>query len=147
MKFLFLKFCYGVEIGAYWAYRGHHRVTKDQKVLFIAKEELKHMVLIQKVLTLHKQKPAWFFNLMFYIIGKSVYGLCFVSPFIALNLVAGFLEKLNVLSYTQMARLFPEHGPMFEHMQQNENDHEVYFLNQVFTKEKDLNHRPIEKKF
>lgn len=128
MKYWLLKFCYGVEIGAYWAYRGHHKVTNDKEVLRIAHEELSHMVLIKRVLSKTNHKPFWGFNLLFFLIGKTVYGLCFISPVIALNLVAGFLEKLNVISYTTMAKLFPEDKLLFQAMQENEQEHEVYFL-------------------
>ncbi len=128
MKWLLLKFCYGVEIGAYWAYRGHHKVSGDKEVLRIAKEELSHMVLIKSILKQNNQKPFLPFNWMFWSIGKTVYSLCFIFPDLALNLVAGFLEKLNVISYTTMARLFPEHKNTFLEMQSNEAEHEQYFL-------------------
>lgn len=128
VKLTLLKFCHGVEIGAYWAYQGHYRVTQDPQIRKISKEELKHMVLIRRVLISYGTKPNIFFNAGFYVIGKIVFRLCFLTPHLALDLVAGFLEKLNIVSYFYMAQKFPEYASLFEEMQANEASHEEYFL-------------------
>lgn len=127
-RYALLKFCFGVEIGAYLAYKGHYAATQDKNVRRIAREELKHMVMIRHILKCYGHQPNKFVNLAFLLIGHTVRLTCKITPKPMLSLVAGVLEKFNVVTYTKMAELFPLFKPEFIEMQDNEQEHEDYFL-------------------
>lgn len=125
---LLLKFCYGVEIGAYLAYQGHYAATGDKNVRRIAREELKHMVMIRHILNCYHHQPNKYINFFFLVVGHTVRVMCKVTPKPMLSLVAGILEKFNVVSYSKMAEYYPLFKDEFAEMQANEQEHEDYFL-------------------
>ena len=131
MKLFLLKICYSIEIGAYLAYTGHFAVTGDKEIRRISREELRHMVLIDRVLKAYKATPNKLFNTLFLLIGTTVKYSCYISPKIGLNLVASLLEKFNVVSYNYMADKFPEYKDLFIEMQENEHEHEIYFASLI----------------
>lgn len=127
MNITLLKFCFAVEIGAYLAYVGHYRSSKDKKIKSIMRDELSHMVYIKRVLASYDEKPTAVFSLPFLIIGHMIRLTCRITPKPMLDFVARIMEKFNVVSYDYMAKAFPEHSETFLGMMQNEYEHEIYF--------------------
>lgn len=126
MRFLLLKFCYAVEIGAYLAYVGHYKASKDSVIKSIKRDELVHMVNIRKVLVCYSHAPNLVFNLAFFMIGSIIKVLCSVTPLVLLDGVAQIMEVFNIISYDLMAKLFPEHKEIFNDMEESEREHEIY---------------------
>lgn len=128
MRLTLLKCCYAIEIGAHLAYVGHYKVTDDKEIRRISNEELRHMVMISAVLSAYGTVPNRLMNTVMYCVGKSVQLACRVTPKAGLALVAGMLEKMNIVSYRYMAEKFPRFEHEFIEMQRNEAEHEQYFL-------------------
>jgi rubrerythrin len=126
MKFIFLRFCYGVEIGAYLAYVGHYEASGDRFIKSIKRDELRHMVMIKRVLAAHGRKPSLLFNIPFLIIGNIIRLTCKITPLVLLDGVAQIMEVFNIISYDIMAKSFPKYKQLFNEMEQNEKDHEIY---------------------
>jgi len=127
MKIYMLKIFYAIEIGAYLAYMGHYKVSGDKEVRRIAREELRHMIVLKRLLKHYKQKPDSRFNGVFFVIGTTIRHLCRIFPGKALNIVAAFLERINVVNYRYAAKKFPHFAFVFDAMQENEEEHERYF--------------------
>ena len=127
MKLLLLKLSYAIEIGAYLAYTGHYKVTNDKEIRRIAREELRHMVMIKRILASYNTTPNKLFNLKFLAVGNTIKYSCYILPKWFLNWGAGLLEILNVVNYNHMAKMFPEFEKEFKEMQRNEEEHEQYF--------------------
>jgi demethoxyubiquinone hydroxylase (CLK1/Coq7/Cat5 family) len=124
---ILLKFCYAVEIGAYLAYVGHYKVTSDKQVKLISKDELGHMVQLQRIMTQRNTNPSFLFNVIFYVLGKCIQKTCLITPRFLLNKVAKVMELFNIFSYSRMAKLLPEYSSVFQEMELNETQHSNYF--------------------
>lgn len=127
MKYLFLQFCYAVEIGAHLAYVGHYRRSGDPEIRRIANDELRHMVFLKKILALYGKKPLPVFNAAFFLIGNVIQRFCYVSPLFLLDSVARIMEKFALFSYNTASDLFPQHNVGFDDMYAQEAEHEEYF--------------------
>jgi hypothetical protein len=126
-KRFLLKLSYSVEIGAYLAYVGHTAVTGDREIGRIAREELRHMVMLKRIMAAEGTAPSFAFNLIFFLIGSSIKATCFVVPKVLLDPIAAFLEIINVVNYGYMSRLMPEYAEQLNEMQRNEEEHGLYF--------------------
>jgi demethoxyubiquinone hydroxylase (CLK1/Coq7/Cat5 family) len=127
MKHLLVKFNHGVEIGAYMAYRGHYRRTKDNKVHMISHDELEHRATLKRLLAFYGCKPSWIINGFFWIVGSLIYVACQVSPRFMLDFIARVMEVFAVFSYTKLAIRYPGNSVSFLKMAETEKDHQEYF--------------------
>lgn len=127
MKHFLIKFNHGVEIGAYMAYRGHYRRTKDNKVNMISHDELEHRATLKLILDFYKTKPNKIINSFFWIVGSLIYIACLVSPRFMLDYIAQVMEMFAIFNYGKLARMYPENEVMFNKMAKTETDHKEYF--------------------
>lgn len=127
MKWIFLRFCYAVEIGAYLAYVGHYKKSKDSVVKKIKRQELEHMVHIKTILRDANKKPYMPFNIFFFLIGSTIKYLCAISPLLILDGIAQIMEVFNIISYDILVNRFPEYKGIFNKMEKQESEHEKYF--------------------
>lgn len=127
MRFLMLQFNHGVEIGAYLAYVGYYRVTKNEEILKIAQEEVEHKRILKEILNGYGRDTSKLFDSIFTIIGYVVITMCYISPKWLLNKVAKSLEVFAVFSYNILAEKFPEKREVFLEMADTEKRYEEYF--------------------
>lgn len=127
LRHVFLRFNYGVEIGARLAYLGHYRATGDYNVLMIANEEERHGAKVAEILSFYNRQPTAIFNVPFTVIGHSIYWLCQVSPKSMLDSVAKMMEMFAIFNYTQLSKLYPDWKTTFLLMAEAEDKHKTYF--------------------
>lgn len=128
MKHFLLKFNHGVEIGARYAYLGHHQRTQDPRILEIANEEYEHQKVLALILFELGSHPSFLINLWFFSVGNVIRFLCLISPKEWLNYVAEALELFAVSSYESLGRRYPDFAHHFRALAQKEAEHEQYFL-------------------
>ena len=127
MKHLQLKFNHGVEIGAYWAYRGHAKRTKELMLVLIYMDEWFHRKDLAKMLDELGHKPSKIINGFFYLVGWTIFCLCQVCPIWSLNFVAQVMEKFAVYSYESLAEKYPQYRDELLKMATKEKEHEDWF--------------------
>jgi hypothetical protein len=127
MKQFGLKFNHGVEIGAYHAYIGHWRRTKDTKVLLIAMDEMAHKHKIEAMLESYGESPSRIIDFIFFNIGKTVGLFCKFSPIFMLDFVARTLEQFAFISYDYLAQKNLDFQVELCKMADKELEHEQYF--------------------
>lgn len=127
-KNFLLQLAYSIEIGAYLAYSGHGKVVNDPQIRRIASEELRHMIMLKRMMVERKTGSNVILNTGFFLVGSTIKALCHIAPKPLLAPVAGFMEKINVMNYGYMAVIFPEFRDKFLAMKTSEEKHEAYFL-------------------
>lgn len=133
---LVLKYMAAVEIGAYLAYMGHYRRTKDENILLIAFDELEHLNELYRILKSQNSDKSHVLNSIMEFIGTTTGKLCQVCPIWSLNWVASLLEKINVLNYGTVAKLYPTEKKTFLRLLEAEREHDRYFSGLVLGKGK-----------
>jgi rubrerythrin len=127
LKHFYLKFNHGVEIGARLAYIGHYKRTNDEKILEIAKDELKHQTILALMLKRLGEKPSPVIDTIFYAIGSTIGFLCKIFPKSALNFVASLMEVFAIVSYKRLAKKYEDYNITFLKMAIKELHHAAYF--------------------
>lgn len=127
MKHFLLKFNHGVEIGAYHAYMGHYKRTKDPQLLMIAMDETIHRSMLLNILQHLNDRPSKVINLFFFTIGTVIQKLCMICPLWSLNFIARGLELFAVISYNDLAKRYPEYKEGLLVMAEAEAKHAEYF--------------------
>ncbi|UAY53357.1 ferritin-like domain-containing protein [Ferruginibacter albus] len=133
---------YSAEKAAAFAYIGHAGSVKNKE----AKKAIKQIEIDEwnhrkEVLELMKQYDVpvskWY-EVKFYIIGKTIAFSCYVIGWFMPFYFAGRLESGNVCEYFRMKQFFnslgiTEHDRVLYDMGIKEKEHEVYFLEQIKT--------------
>lgn len=128
MKYFWLKFNYGVEIGARLAYIGHYKRTKDPKISEIIEDEKDHQFNLFFMLWSKKQRPSIIINLFFTIIGNIIQYLCKICPIWSLNFVARTMEIFAIHNYKKLSKKYwVDWGSQFNQMAEVEEKHRKYF--------------------
>lgn len=127
VKHFLLKFNHGVELGAYMAYWGHHMRTQDPMIHQIMMDELNHRHQLEFFLKLEGELPNERIDLIFYIIGSGIKYLCEYAPLWSLNYVARIMEMFAIFNYKKLAKVYPQHEFIFDHMANTEYEHAMYF--------------------
>jgi rubrerythrin len=127
LKHFFLKFNYGVEIGAFLAYRGHYRRTKDPRIKEIAIDEIEHKSNLFNMLYVLNEKPSEIINLIFTVVGTFIEKACLVSPVWMLNFVARSMEVFAIFNYRRLSKVYPEFQSTLLEMAEAEERHKLYF--------------------
>lgn len=133
-----LKLAYGIEIGAYMAYEGHRNSIPSEmrmvraKILAIQIDELIHRRDLKDMLTMLDQKPNRVINLVFFLIGKTIGGLCHVFGFRAAMWGAKIMEIMGAGIYEKMSEEaywneLCSMGYVLERMGKKEKEHERFF--------------------
>lgn len=127
MKHFYLKFNHGVEIGARLAYIGHYKRNRDEHILRIAEEELRHQTVLALMLRQYGEKPSTVIDSFFWVVGSCISVLCKIFPEFMLNLVASLMEKFAIFSYRKLAVTYPNFTYTFLKMALAEESHDEYF--------------------
>ena len=124
-----LKYMRAVELGAFCAYHGHFKRTKDKMIFSIALDELDHADILRIILNAYESKPSKIMDNSISFVGKTIGSLCKVCPLWSLNLVASLLEKINVINYGTVSKLCSneKHKFIFNHLLETEKEHDEYF--------------------
>jgi len=100
-----LKLAHSIEIGAYHAYEGHWRNTKDpttrKRLQEIQEEENFHRQQVRFMLSEVKSSPNFFLDFSMYLVGKSVSVSCYVMGYKAAMWGAKIFEILGPIFYTK----------------------------------------------
>lgn len=99
----------------------------------IQREELAHQTALGEMLRQFDAKPSKWRNGLFYLIGKTMSGLCYVTGRWAPMVGAAMIENIGVAGYWELANAaaFLKQKDMQRHlllMMIAENKHEEYFL-------------------
>ena len=140
------------ELAAAYAYRGHWKSLKEStektEIKKIEAEEWAHRENVARWLAKLDAKPRKMREAIFWIVGRSLGVLCYVSGWFLPMYFAGRLESQNILEYEEAAHFADEIElkecvkEMLE-MSKVEAEHELFFSQTV------ANHRllPVTKKF
>ena len=98
----------------------------------IQKDELSHMHKVKDILKSLHSKPSEVKNISFWIIGRIVSALCYVTGYLLPMKVAGMIETVGVNAYEEMAEEAYRLGYYGIHvklviMMVQEQEHEEYF--------------------
>jgi rubrerythrin len=127
MKHFLLKFNHGVEIGARLAYLGHAKRTGDLEIQKIADEEEEHRITLFCILQDYNERPSYFIDSVFTIIGGTVGLFCKVCPLFTLNWVARTMETFAIFNYINLSKKYPEYTNVLGCMAFAEEKHKRYF--------------------
>lgn len=127
MKHFLIKFNHGVEIGAFYAYLGHYKRTKDLQLLNIINDERVHKETLKLILETENDYPSVFIDVPFYLVGNVIGFLCKVAPVSWLDFIASTMEIFAVFSYNKLAIKYPKYKDIFTMMSQVEDKHKLYF--------------------
>ena len=135
-----LRGAYSGELAAGYAYRGHWRSVRDaaerERIRVIEDEERHHRKLVGELLAQLGAKPSRVREAIFFLIGKTIAGLCHVGGRFMPMYGAGKLERSNIVEYEDAAQyaLRCGHEEMIEcllTMAETEWEHEQYFRGRV----------------
>lgn len=131
-----LKQAHAIEIGAYYAYKGHWKSSKNieekKKIQEIQNDELLHRKLIELWLFGMGSKPSVFLDIIFYIIGNSISISCFVLGRRLSAWGARIMETIGSKVYINLS-LAALKTPEYEiassllNMAKTEREHEEFF--------------------
>lgn len=103
-----LQKAYAGEVAAYHAYEGHWRSVKDpvvaKHIRAIQRQELQHIAEIKRSLKELGGNPNWVLIYLFWVIGKTVSALCYVSGQKLPMLGAAFIEYIGETNYRKMSK-------------------------------------------
>ena len=135
-----LQRAYSAEKAAAFAYIGHagsvKKKTEKAELKQIEDDEWHHRTQVLKIMRLYDIPVSKFYELKYYIIGKTIAFSCYIIGWFMPLFFAGKLESGNVCEYFVMMVYFHEEG-ITEHDQDlyemgvKEKEHEVYFLQQI----------------
>jgi rubrerythrin len=135
-----LRGAYSGELAAGYAYRGHWHSVRDaaerERIRIIEDEEWHHRKLVGELLAQLGAKPSRVREAIFFVIGKTIAGLCHIGGRFIPMYGAGKLERSNIVEYEDAAQyaLRCGHEEMIEcllAMAETEWDHEQYFRARV----------------
>jgi len=135
-----LRRAHAGELGASLAYEGHVRSLADPQeardVLAIAREERDHRRGVGRMLDDLGERPRFWREALFWLIGATLGRLCRVSGWLTPMYGAGWLESGNIREYEQAAGLAILAGrldlaPELLRMAEVEWEHERYFRSKV----------------
>jgi ubiquinone biosynthesis protein COQ7 len=135
-----LRGAYSGELAAGYAYRGHWRSVRDaaerERIRVIEDEEWHHRKLVGELLAQLGAKPSRVREAIFFVIGKTIAGLCHIGGRSIPMYGAGKLERSNIVEYEDAAQyaLRCGHEEMIEcllAMAETEWEHEQYFRARV----------------
>jgi hypothetical protein len=147
-----LQQAYSAEKAAAYAYQGHSasliQIDEKQAVKQIEDDEWVHRKEIFELMKLYKIPVSKFYELKYYIIGKTISNLCYILGRFLPFYFAGRLESGNVCEYFKMKDYFNslgiyEHDSILFDMGLKEKEHEIYFLEKI----KEHNMLPFFEKF
>ena len=124
------------ELAAAYAYRGHWKSVRDpeerRQIQKIEAEEWEHRAGVRKWLAELGSRPNEFREKIFWLIGRILGVLCFVSGWFFPMYFAGRLESQNTQEYIDAANFakelgMPECVAEMLHMSAKELEHEEYF--------------------
>ena len=124
------------EMGAYHAYSGHIRATKDAEerkaLIQIQADEMTHIVDCKKLLNYYGHNTNEFKDSIMKLIGQTLGLLCFVSGRRLAAWGAGIIERVGMVNYQKMVDISQELGneklvDIFTNMRDTERVHDMYF--------------------
>jgi len=131
-----LKKAHAIEIGAFEAYGGHAKYTKDESVKkrieAIRHDEFQHRMEVGSMLYDLGEKSDIFLDFMLWCIGKSIALACKFMGARAAAWGAKIMEIMGSAVYRDLAkeasnRVLPEYERKFEEMARTEEEHEEFF--------------------
>ena len=137
-----LQKAYSAEKAASFAYQGHAGSVKDKNekiaIKQIEMDEWNHRKDVLKIMQQYDIPVSKYYEIRFYIIGKTISYSCYVIGWFMPFYFAGNLESGNVCEYFRMKQFFnalgiTEHDNILYEMGMKEKEHEVYFLEQIKT--------------
>lgn len=135
-----LQGAYSGELAAGFAYRGHWRSMRDgperERIRTIEAEEWHHRRLVAGLLATLGARPNRVREVVFFILGRTLGGLCHVTGWFLPMYGAGKLERHNIVEYEDAARFAVAcgHVEMVDcllGMAEVEWEHELYFRERV----------------
>lgn len=139
-----LRNAHAGEIGAFHAYAGHIRATKDvaerNKLIEIQAEELRHINDCKRLLSHYGYHTDELKDSIMKFIGQTIGLLCFVSGRKLAAWGAGVIEKVGMVNYQKMVDISQKLGnkrlvDIFTNMRDTETVHEMYFKGLLSEKE------------
>lgn len=128
------------ELGAFLAYDGHRQSISDPKeraeIRKIQKDELKHLIIVSKMLKYLDAKPDRFRDTVFTVIGNTLGFLCHYTGWLLPMHGALILEKIGVHNYFEMLEAslnegYPELAMTLDALTRSEQAHRVYFEEKI----------------
>lgn len=135
-----LQKAYSAEKAASFAYQGHAGSVKDmhEKIAIkqIEMDEWNHRKDVLKIMQQYDIPVSKYYEIRFYIVGKTISYSCYVIGWFMPFYFAGNLESGNVCEYFRMKQFFnaleiTEHDNILYEMGMKEKEHEVYFLEKI----------------
>ncbi|MBX7227478.1 MAG: hypothetical protein K1X55_15695 [Chitinophagales bacterium] len=136
-----LQLAYSAERAASFAYQGHAgSIRKNQevraKIHEIEMDEWFHRAEVLKIMQEYQISVNKWYELKYYVIGKTISWSCYVLGWFIPHYFAGRLESGNVVEYFHMKDYFNQigitkHDDILVEMGIKEKEHEVYFLQQI----------------
>ena len=124
------------EVGAFHAYAGHIRATKDvaerNQLIKIQSEELAHIRDCKRLLDHYGYPTNHLKDSIMKLIGQTLGLLCFVSGRRLAAWGAGVIERVGMVNYQKMVDISQKLGnkrlvDIFTNMRDTENVHDMYF--------------------
>ena len=137
-----LRLAYSAERAAALAYQGHAGSVKDKndkiRIKEIEDDEWIHRAEVLSLMRQYDISVSTWYEVKYYIIGKSISWSCYVIGWFMPMYFAGRLESGNVNEYYNMVKLFhtvgiTEHDEILVEMGEKEKEHEVFFLSKIRT--------------
>jgi rubrerythrin len=131
-----LQWAHGVEIGASMAYRGHAENVKDRfentMIRLILSDEAWHRIDLKYMLDELGAKPNKVFDALFWCIGKTISGGCYVMGYRMAMWGAKIMEVMGSQIYWKLAIEATNSGHQQFHrklcnMARQEEKHEEFF--------------------
>lgn len=137
-----LRLAYSAEKAAAFAYQGHAGSVSNEldkiRIKEIEEDEWFHRAEVLKLMKDYGISVSIWYEVKYYIIGKSISWSCYVIGWFMSMYFAGRLESGNVNEYYHMIQLFhtmgiTEHDEILVEMGIKEKEHEIFFLSKIKT--------------
>lgn len=124
------------ELGAFHAYAGHIRATKNvaerNRLIQIQAEELRHINDCKRLLNHYGYPTNELKDSIMKFVGQTLGLLCFISGRKLAAWGAGVIEKIGMVNYQKMVDISQKLGnkrlvDIFTNMRDTETVHEIYF--------------------
>jgi hypothetical protein len=135
-----LQKAYSAEKAASFAYQGHAASVKDknekQQIHQIESDEWLHREEVLQIMNDFEIPISKYYELKFYIIGKTISFSCYIIGRFMPFYFAGILESGNVCEYFKMKQYFnslaiTKYDQILYDLGMKEKEHEIYFLEKV----------------
>jgi hypothetical protein len=135
-----LQQAYSAEKAAAFAYQGHAGAVKSKEekeaIKQIELDEWVHREEVLSIMKLYHIPISRWYEIRFYVIGKTISFSCYVIGWFMPFYFAGSLESGNVCEYFRIKQYFNElgindHDHILYEMGMKEKEHEVYFLSKI----------------